>query len=107
MADRNADAALGGVSSELGRTGELRGQRHETDVAFGCVIEAVKESDVGGLEMPGRMDTALEVGEERAFEVNADWTGERDVVRRLVDLVGQPGSAWSVSLTGAVTVVAR
>ena len=89
VADRDADAAAGGVGGESGRAGQLGGEGHEADVAFGCVIEAVEESNVGGLEMLGRMDAALEVGEKWALEVNADGTGDRGGAGGVIEEAGE------------------
>jgi hypothetical protein len=40
-------------------------------VAAGGGVEAVEELDAGGLDVGGGMDSALGVGDEGAFEVDA------------------------------------
>jgi len=79
VTDGDADTAAGGVGGEFGSTGEFRSEGDEADVALGCVIEAVKKSDVGGLEVLGRMDAALEMRNEWAFEMDADGAGDAGV----------------------------
>ena len=62
------------------------GEGEELDVAAGGLLEAIEEGDRWGLEEVGGVDAALGVGEERAFEVDADglgflrWCGGFDLV---------------------------
>ncbi len=60
-------------------------------MALGCVVEAVEDGDVGGLEMLGGMDSALEVREERAFKMDADGAGKRGVVGGVVEEFSEAG----------------
>ncbi len=88
MAERDANAGLAGVASEFGCAGKLRCEGEQADVAAGSLLEAIEEGDRGWLQQVAGMGAAFGVGEERAFEVDADGRGLVGG-RRSLDGVGE------------------
>ncbi len=59
------------MADEVEGAGGFGGDGDEANVAAGGLLEAVEEGDVGGKDVGGRVDSALGVGDEGAFEVDA------------------------------------
>ena len=78
VAEADAHSERRRMPDELERIGELRRDRHETDVAARCLPKTVEELDGGRLQQGRRMHTALGVREEWAFEMNAERHGAFD-----------------------------
>ena len=75
MAEGDADFLRGGVADEVDGAGELGGEGEEANVAVGGLLEAVEEFDGGWEEEIGGVDSALGMGEEGAFEMDAEGGG--------------------------------
>ncbi len=63
------------MADEVGGAGELGREGKQANVAAGGLLEPVEELDGGRLEQVARVDAAFGVGEERAFEVDAERGG--------------------------------
>jgi len=75
VAEGDADAARGGVSCELGGSGQLGCQRHEAYLALGGLEEPIKDGDVGSEKVLWRVDAALGVREKRPLKMNPNGLG--------------------------------
>ena len=65
----------GGMCDEFGCAREFRGNRHEGDLSFSGLPEAVKKRNRGGFKESFSVDATLEMGQKRAFEMDAKGSG--------------------------------
>src|SRR5882757_10622274 len=87
VADTDLDAKLVRVGDEFDCTLRLRGDGDEANVPTRGLPEAVEELDGGSLDLGGRMNSALGMGDKGTFEVNADRCGSVGI-STLLDVVG-------------------